>query len=426
VDNKELFERRKRKLLDGLIRSQYLKDKRLINAFLETPLEEFIHQDNLGPFQIDFTKFYQDIPNLFYYLNPENYRTISAPHMISIMLQGLSLEESDDLLILGAKSGYIAALAHKLAPKGNILILEANSDIARITKENLERMNFENIDIIVKNPLEGMPDKGPWKKILVTGAITQKRIHPLLKQLDSNDGVLYAPIGEDFVQAYTQILRDNHEYFGKRQLQVRFSPLMTQIELDELELITDFDDFEIEIKDDPNRVEETLSKIDEKIEIRFEASDLDDVNFDPLKEIRELFRGPRNPRPPEPRKTRERLKEQLKIKSQDVVLSKLSIIKDIIKDLKREDDYERIFDYLDDLEDLIEGLESYEKPFSIPIHALHEILNQIRTLNIVRKDLVKKEEEKINVTEDKIKVINNQMEHIQELQDIIKKSMKRI
>ena len=68
---------------------------------------------------------------MFYFLNEDNYRTISAPHMISIMLQGLALEPKDDLLILGAKSGYIAALAHKLAPNGKILILEANSDIAK-------------------------------------------------------------------------------------------------------------------------------------------------------------------------------------------------------------------------------------------------------------------------------------------------------
>lgn len=416
-----MFERSKKRLLDGLIRSQYLKDKRLINAFLEVPLEEFIHQENLGPFQIDYSKFYQDIPNLFYYSSPEDYRTVSAPHMISIMLQGLSLEANDDLLILGAKSGYIAALANKLAPKGNILILEANSDIARITKENLERMNIDNVKIVLKNPLEGMPDKGPWKKILVTGAITQNRIHPLLNQLDSNEGVLYAPIGEDYVQIYTQILRDKNEFFGKKQLQVRFSPLMTQIELDELELITDFEEFEIEIQDDPNRVEQTLSRIDKKIEIKFEESDLDDINFDPLRDLRGLFS-----KPPETRRSREQLKERVKIKAQDIIISKLNTIKELVKELKREDDYERIFDYIDDLEDLTEELESYEEDYSIPIHAIHETLNQIRSLNIVRKDLVNNEIEETNVTKDKIKLIKNQMDFIQELQDIIKKSLKSI
>jgi len=219
--------------------------------------------------------------------------------------------------------------------------------------------------------------------------------------------VLYAPIGEDFVQVYTQILRVGDEYYGKKQLQVRFSPLMTQIELDELELITDFEEFEVEIKDDPNRVEETLSKIDEKIEIQFEASDLDNKNFDPLKQIRELFS-----RPPEPRERKvPRMDED-----RENVISKLSILKEIARDLKREDEIESIFDYLDDLDDLIEEFKNTE----INTHAFNETLNQIRTLNIVRKKLEKKKKsDSINLDEN-IKVIKSQVEYIKKLQELIK------
>ncbi|MBY8987578.1 MAG: hypothetical protein KGD61_03910, partial [Candidatus Lokiarchaeota archaeon] len=167
------------------------------------------------------------------------------PHMISIMLQELFLNDNDDLLILGAKSGYIAVLAHKLAPKGKIVILEANSSIAKITAENLNNQNVNGeIEVIVKNPLEGFPELSPWQKILVTGAIKQERIHPLLEQLDSTEGVLFAPIGENYLQNYTQIIRFGDEFIGKKYLQVRFTPLITQIELDELKLITDIDELE--------------------------------------------------------------------------------------------------------------------------------------------------------------------------------------
>ncbi|MFO7797081.1 MAG: hypothetical protein ACQERB_15545, partial [Promethearchaeati archaeon] len=234
------FNEKKKRLVDSLTSNDLLKDKRLYKAFLEIPLEEFIpknYQDSL--------KIYEDIPNLFYYHDPSNYRTISAPHMITIMLQGLSLEKDDDLLILGAKSGYIAALAHRLAPQGEIIILEANSEIAELTEKNLKKLDLhENISVIVKNPLEGMPDLTPWQKILVTGAIKQNRITPLLRQLDIDEGVLYAPIGEGLVQTYTQILRIEDNFYGKKQLQVRFTPLMTQVEIDELELITDIDQYE--------------------------------------------------------------------------------------------------------------------------------------------------------------------------------------
>ena len=167
MENKNTYEKKKKKLVKSLVINELLKDKRLIKAFYEVPLEKFIPE----PY-IQEAKIYEDYPNLFYFQNRDNYRTISAPHMITIMLQGLALKTNDDLLILGAKSGYIAALAHKLAPKGEIIILEANSEVAKITSENLKKLNLhDNISVIVKNPLQGMPELSPWQKILVTGAI---------------------------------------------------------------------------------------------------------------------------------------------------------------------------------------------------------------------------------------------------------------
>ncbi|MFX1260015.1 MAG: hypothetical protein ACFFAN_19370, partial [Promethearchaeota archaeon] len=362
--DKELFEIKKRILLEHLVKSKYLKDKRLFEAFLEVPLEDFIPRQ-----YIDTAKIYEDIPNLFYYQNPDNYRTISAPHMISIMLQGLSLNENDDLLILGGKSGYIAALAHKLAPKGEIVILEANSEIAKIIDDNLKKLNLhDNITVNVKNPLLGMPDLSPWQKILVTGAIKQERIYPLLKQLDPSEGVLYAPIGEDFIQIYTQILRIKEEYFGKKQLQVRFTPLMTQIELDELELITDFE--EVKIKDDPNKVEETIGSINEKVSIKYASSILDKIDLKPISIHSSI---------------------KINLKQRDIVIDNLEKISQIVEILKKEEEIDICFKCVDDIEIQIENLKQYKKIFDLKIKKIQNILNQIRTYNIVRKDLQKKE-----------------------------------
>jgi len=395
----DTYEVKKRRLLESLIKNQYLKDKRLIDAFLETPLEEFIPKEHLKP-----SLLYEDNPNLFYYLNNQNYRTISAPHMISIMLQGLALEEKDDLLILGAKSGYIAALAHKLAPEGKILILEANSDIAKITSDNLQRLNFENIEVIVKNPLEGIKEKGPWKKILVTGAIKQERIYKLLRQLDSNEGVLYAPIGEDQVQIYTQILRVKDEFFGKKQLHVRFTPLMTKVELDSLELITDFEEFEI--IDDPQKVDETLSRV----EIKYATNLLDNIDLDFIKE------------PPTPREIASF--EALIRKRQAEIIKKLKRIRDIIKKLKKEDKIDQCFSYVEEIEDILDGIKGIEKFAGAEEKDTEELLNQIRSHNIMRKKLDK--ETTAVAIDKKIEIINKQMDLISQLERIIKEEIKAL
>lgn len=404
MENKKLYEAKKRILLEYLLKQKYLKDQRLFEAFLEVPLEEFIPKEFTDP-----RKIYEDIPNLFYYEKPENYRTISAPHMISIMLQGLALKEDDDLLILGAKSGYIAALAHKLAPKGEIIVLEANSEIAKITDNNLKKLKLhDNITVNVKNPLDGMPDLSPWQKILVTGAIKQERIHPLLKQLDPNEGVLYAPIGEEFIQTYTQILRVDKDYFGKKQLQVRFTPLMTQVELDELELITDIEAFEeFEIKDDPYRVEQTLSKVKEKINIKYASSILDEIEFKPPSKFQVK-------------------KEKISDKLREEVLNYLEEIKITIIELKKEDNITSCFDFIDDIETQIENLKKFKKQFDIKTKKIQNFINHIRACNIIRKELRKEVVSESTLIDKDMEIINKQLEDINELRELIIKEIERI
>ena len=235
----------KLQLLYYLISGGNLNDIRLFKAFLELNLKDFIPLRVRKYIQkLHMGNIYEDSPTLFYFdrEKPESIRTISAPHMIVIMLQNLLLKEDDDLLVLGAKSGYISALAHKMAPKGKIKILEANSRIAKVTQKNIEKLNLQNqIEVIVKNPLEGLPEFSPWQKILVTGAIETSEINTLLNQLDPKQGVLFAPVGGESVQDYTQILRQDDEYYAEVQLQVRFTPLITQLEVDEFKLITDYD-----------------------------------------------------------------------------------------------------------------------------------------------------------------------------------------
>lgn len=391
---KERLKFKKKRLLDALILNEILKDKRLIKAFMDVPLEKFIPEKF-----INVVKLYEDVPNLFYYdeQNPNNYRTISAPHMISIMLQGLSLTENDDLLILGAKSGYIAALAHKLAPKGEIIILEANSEIAKFTSENLKKLKLDDhISIIVKNPLNGMPELSPWQKILVTGAIEQSKINPLLNQLDEKGGVLFAPIGHEFIQMYTQILRQDNEYFGKKQLQVKFSPLITKVELDELELITDLDDYE-------PKVNKTINKYSNKINIKYTSDILDDLTSEPSFKIESID------------------KEQQKL-----VITYLMGIELIVKNLKKEENIEKSFNHIESIETKLEDLKIYKKLFQVKIKRMQNILNQIRTYIIVRKELENKDLSNSDLIDNKIEIINKQIEQINIFLEILKEDIHRV
>ncbi len=290
MENRKLF-RSKIQLLFTLYFNGYLRDIRLFKAFLDVPLKEFIPKEIQ-----DQVRIYNDAPVLFYFNKerPESLRTISAPHMISIMLQELILNDNDDLLILGAKSGYIAALAHKLAPNGRIVIIEANPKIANVTLENLRKANLlEKVEVIIRNPLLGFSERYPWQKILVTGAIKEDRISTLLQQLDPNEGVLFAPIGEDLIQTYTQIIRYEEMFYGKKHLQVRFTPLMTQVELDELKLDIDFEELDVTINQ--SRADKFIDiSYMKNISVNYESNILDEVRLEPYSKSQSYEIKPEN------------------------------------------------------------------------------------------------------------------------------------
>ncbi|MFW9780947.1 MAG: protein-L-isoaspartate O-methyltransferase [Candidatus Heimdallarchaeota archaeon] len=384
-------------LLLSLLYNGYLKDLRLFKAFLDVRLDNFIPKEILPSVRI-----YDDAPVLFYYEKerPENLRTVSAPHMITIMLQNLILNENDDLLILGAKSGYIAALAHKLAPKGKIVILEANSRIAKITQGNLERHGLSNkIQILVKNPLNGLPEMSPWKKILVTGAIRQEKIYPLLDQLDHNYGVLFAPIGEDFIQVYTQVLRVNNHYYGKKHLSVRFTPLITQIELDELRLITDIDEIE-EFNDSKSETKEHMNQIS----ITYTKDIIEDINLEPKSKEPSIDIHPKN-----------------------IFLAFLENMNDTIEVLKNVQDLEQWTNFIENCRTIVEIFRKYKRGIKVNVTNIEISLNQIKSYLIVEKniELDKKfsEEQLLNK---KIDLFQKQIKEIEKLQKQIKIEMNKI
>ncbi|MFX1356490.1 MAG: protein-L-isoaspartate O-methyltransferase [Promethearchaeota archaeon] len=381
MENNKLFYS-KIQLLFSLLYNGYLKDLRLFKAFLDVELSEFIPNSLKNKVRI-----YDDAPVLFFYeeKKPETLRTISAPHMISIMLQELILKEDDDLLILGAKSGYIATLAHKLAPNGKIVILEANPDIAKITSENLKKIDLNhNVKIIVKNPLDGMPESGPWQKILVTGAIKQQRIYPLLRQLDENAGVLFAPIGENLIQTYTQIIRIGDNYYGKKHLQVRFTPLITQMELGQLELITDLEDFEISI----NYTKDIFS------ELKLKPSENT---------------------------------ESYEIKPSRIFLIFLEHIDKNINLLKKQESINQWMNCIDNFEVIIEILKSLDKSNEISADNIINSLNQIKTYNLIRKEINSNTELNVKaILNKKVEIIQKQMEELSKLRLLIRNDIDQL
>ncbi|MHA1684579.1 MAG: hypothetical protein ACTSUE_26815 [Promethearchaeota archaeon] len=209
-------------LVGHLKESGFLHDERIARAFRIVPLEEFIPQELLYPEIL-----YQDRPQIFYAKSLVNRRTISAPHMISIMVEYLNLNERDNLLILGSKSGYIAAIASLLCSEGQVYVVESSEEVLELTRNNLRSTGFDaNVTLIHGNPLTmaGTESLGTWDKILVPYQVQEHEIYPALGQLNDG-GVLFAPVGDYTFQFFTQVIKHEGRYFGNKISTVVFSPL---------------------------------------------------------------------------------------------------------------------------------------------------------------------------------------------------------
>ncbi|MFO7797268.1 MAG: hypothetical protein R6W84_14075, partial [Promethearchaeia archaeon] len=211
---------------------------------------------------------------------------------------------------------------------------------------------------------------------------------------------LYAPIGEGLVQTYTQILRIEDNFYGKKQLQVRFTPLMTQVEIDELELITDIDQYEeVDVEINPSKVEKAL----EKINIKYETSVFDEISF-----------GEKGEEKP------------VAIKERDEAIEFFKQLKKCAIKFKREDDVNSCFENVEEMDAVIESLKNFKKELGLKVKKTQNLINQIRSYNIVRKKL-----ESISISDSEIidkqaEIINKQMEQVNQLEEIIESEIKRL
>lgn len=177
------YEARRLELVNKLKRENRIHTKEVEKAFLEIPREMFV-QDSLKNYA------YVDTP-----LEIGNGQTISAPHMVAIMVEALDLKIGQRVLEIGAGSGYHAAIVSKLVGKdGHVYTIERYESLAGFAKKNLINAGIKNVTVETGDGSEGLPRSAPYERIYVTCAAPNIP-HPLIEQLKDR-GKLIIPVGK--------------------------------------------------------------------------------------------------------------------------------------------------------------------------------------------------------------------------------------
>ncbi|MDI9644646.1 MAG: protein-L-isoaspartate(D-aspartate) O-methyltransferase [Candidatus Verstraetearchaeota archaeon] len=183
---------RRERMIRRLIEEGVLSHPEVIQAMSKVPREEFVTPELRDQAYID-----SPLPSM-------EGQTISAPHMVAIMCQLLSLSPGHIVLEVGGGTGYHAAVcAEIVAPEGvrnkqgHVYAVERIKVLADFARSNLARCGYsDRVTVIEGDGTLGYPDAAPYDRILVTAAAP--RIPPPLKAQLKDGGRMVIPVGEAY------------------------------------------------------------------------------------------------------------------------------------------------------------------------------------------------------------------------------------
>jgi len=193
---------------EGIIRSE-----RVGEAFLKYPRYLFVEDR------------YRDYAHVDEPLPLPTGQTVSAPHMVAIMLELAELKPGMKVLEIGTGSGWNAALIAELV-KTDVYTIERIPELVEFARRNLERAGVKNVHVFLGDGTKGFPPKAPYDRIIVTAG-APKIPEPLIEQLKPR-GKLIIPVGSYHLwqNLYIVTRDENGRIRKKRWGGVAFVPLI--------------------------------------------------------------------------------------------------------------------------------------------------------------------------------------------------------
>ncbi|MCF2534107.1 methyltransferase, FxLD system [Streptomyces sp. FB2] len=92
----------------------------------------------------------------------------SVPSVVAMMLEQLGARAGDNVLEIGAGTGYNAALLAELVDHGKVTTVDIDSDIALHARTTLNATGYERVTVIERDGLLGAPENAPYDRIIAT------------------------------------------------------------------------------------------------------------------------------------------------------------------------------------------------------------------------------------------------------------------
>jgi len=150
-------------------------------------------------------------------------QTISQPFVVAYMTEQLQLQKHHRVLEVGTGSGYQAAILSRLASR--VLTVERFRTLADTARGRLERLGYDNVEVMLGDGFDVPAAAGHFDRIMVTAAMEQIPEN-LVARLEP-EGILIAPVGPHHgVQTLVRVTRTAEGFDFKELVDVRFVPAL--------------------------------------------------------------------------------------------------------------------------------------------------------------------------------------------------------
>ena len=188
----------KRAQLISELKSLGIKSPNVLKAIEAVPRHFFFPKDFLD-------KAYENIA-----FPIEGGQTISQPFTVAMQTQLLDIKQGDRILEIGTGSGYQSAVLKVMGAE--VHTIETVLELHNSAKHLFKKLGLD-IATIYGDGSDGLPDAGPFDKIIMTAA-APKLLTSLTEQLKIN-GLLVAPVGSLDVQKMILVKRNDDKTYTK-------------------------------------------------------------------------------------------------------------------------------------------------------------------------------------------------------------------
>ena len=151
------FSQARQTMVDCQIRPTKVTDENIIDAFATVPREAFVGRNQRAIAYVD-----EDLPL-------PGGRCMMEAMVLARLIQALAVGKDDNVLVVGAATGYGAAIMARLA--GSVIAVETRTQMVEKAQETLVSIGTDNAVAIKGRLTEGFANEGPYDAILIEGAV---------------------------------------------------------------------------------------------------------------------------------------------------------------------------------------------------------------------------------------------------------------